>query len=87
MSFETIQERRPAYPKPAVIAVAILAILLLGAGTAFAYILVAGEGSDYLLGTLLASEFLIAAVEIVLYARYFIPFREVSEDREEELLW
>ncbi len=71
----------------AVIAVLILAVLLVGAGTAFFYLLVTGEGSDYALGTLLACEFLIAGVEIIIFARYFVPFREVSEDREEELLW
>jgi hypothetical protein len=87
MSFQIIEEKKPAYPKLAAFAVLILAALLLGAGAAFAYFLITGEGNDYLLGSLLASEFLIAGVEIVLYARYFIPFREVSEDREEELLW
>ncbi len=87
MSFEIITEKKPAYSKAATIAILILSILLLGAGVAFAYFLVTGKGSDYLLGTLLAFEFLIGGVEIVLFARYFVPFREVSEDREEELLW
>ncbi len=87
MSFEIIKEKKPAYPKAAATAVLVLAILLLAAGVAFAYLLITGKGSDYLLGTLLACEFLLAGVEIVLFARYFIPFREVSEDREEELLW
>lgn len=87
MSFEVIREKKPSYPKAAAVAILILAILLLGAGAAFAYLLITGKGSDYLMGTLLACEFLIAGIEIVLFARYFIPFREVSEDREEELLW
>ena len=87
MSFEIIEEKKPTYAKSAVIAVLVLCILLLGAGVTFAYLLITGKGSDYLLGTLLAFEFLIAGVEIVLFARYFISFREVSEDREEELLW
>ncbi len=87
MSFEIITEKKPAYSKAATLAVLILSILLFGAGAAFAYLLITGIGSDYLLGTLLALEFLIAGVEIVIFARYFIPFREVSEDREEELLW
>jgi hypothetical protein len=87
MSYEIIKEKKPDYPASAMIAVAILSILLIGAGAAFAYLLITGKGSDYLLGTLLAFEFLIAALQIVLFARYFIPFREVSEDREEELLW
>ncbi len=87
MSFEIIQERKPGYPLAAVFAVLVLGVLLVGAGAAFFYFLLTGEGSDYILGTLLAAEFLIAGLELVLFARYFVPFREVSEDREEELLW
>ncbi len=87
MSFEIIEEKKPAYPKAAMITVLILSVLLVGAGVTFVYLLITGKGSDYLLGTLLAFEFLLAGIEIVLFARYFVPFREVSEDREEELLW
>ncbi len=87
MSFDIITERKPAYPNVATIVVLILSTLLLGLGATFAYLLITGNGNDYLLGTLLACEFLIGGIEIVLFVRYFIPFREVSEDREEELLW
>ncbi len=87
MSFEIIRKRKPAYPKVATLVIVGLAIMLLGVGGAFAWLLLTGTGSDYVMGTLLAAEFLIAGVEIVVFARYFIPFREVSEDREEELLW
>ncbi len=87
MSYEIIEERKPTYSTAAMLAVLILSILLIVAGVAFAYLLITGKGSDYLLGTLLALEFLIAGVEVVIFARNFIPFREVSEDREEELLW
>jgi zinc transporter ZupT len=87
MGFEIIQEKRPLYPKAATIAVLVLSILLLVAGAAFAYLLLSGKGKDYLLGTLLAFEFLIAGIEVIIFARSFLPFREVSEDREEELLW
>ncbi len=87
MSFEIITERKPDYPNSATIVVLILSILLLGSGVTFACLLITGNGNDYLLGTLLACEFLIAGIEIVIFVRYFIPFREVSEDREEELLW
>jgi hypothetical protein len=87
MSFEIITERKPAYPDAATIVVLILSILLLGFGVTFAYLFLTGNGNNYVLGTLLACEFLIAGVEITFFVRYFIPFREVSEDREEELLW
>ncbi len=87
MSFEIIEERKPSYSKTAAAAILILSVLLLGVGAAFAYLLISGKGKDYLMGTLFAIEFLIAGLEIVLFARYFISFREVSEDREEELLW
>jgi hypothetical protein len=87
MSFEVIREKMPLYSKAAMIAVLVLSVLLLGVGAAFAYLLLSGKGKDYLLGTLLAFEFLIAGIEIIIFARYFLSFREVSEDREEELLW
>jgi len=87
MSFEIIEEKKPTYSMAATFAVLIVSILLIGAGAAFAYLLITGKGSDYLLGTLLAFEFLLAGIEVVIFARSFIPFREVSEDREEELLW
>jgi len=87
MGFEIIEEKKPSYSKAATTVILIFAVLLLGVGAAFSYLLISGKGNDYLLGTLLAFEFLIAGIEIVLFARYFIPFREVSEDREEELLW
>jgi hypothetical protein len=87
MSFEVVEEKKPSYAKAATLAVLVLSLLLLGMGVAFAYLLITGTGKDYLLGTLLAFELLIAGVDIVVFARFFIPFREVSEDREEELLW
>jgi hypothetical protein len=87
MSFVVIREKRPLYPKAAMVVVLVLSVMLLGVGAAFAYLLISGKGKDYLLGTLLAFEFLIAGIEIIIFARYFLPFREVSEDREEELLW
>ena len=53
----------------------------------YCYLLLSGKGNNYQLGTLLAFEFLVGGIEIVVYARYFMAFREVSEDRDEELLW
>ena len=87
MSFEIIEEKKPTYSTAAMVAVLVLSILLIATGADFAYLLITGSGSDYLLGTLLAFEFLFAGIEMVIFARYFLPFREVSEDREEELLW
>ena len=87
MGIEVIREIRPTYPAAAMAVIVVLAVSLLGMGAAFAYLLISGKGNNYLLGTLLAFEFLFAGIEVVLYARYFVPFREVSEDREEELLW
>ncbi len=87
MSFEIIRDRKPEYPAAAVIAVVVFAALILCCGALFAWFLVSGTGGDYLMGTLVACEFLFAGIEVVIFARYFLPFREVSEDREEELLW
>ncbi|GBE52154.1 hypothetical protein BMS3Bbin14_00618 [bacterium BMS3Bbin14] len=87
MGFEVIHEEKPSYSGGAMAAIVLLSIILLGIGVVFAYLLISGKGNDYIMGTLLSLEFLIAGVDVVLYARYFIGFREVSEDREEELLW
>ncbi len=87
MGIEVIRESRPSYSTAAIAVIIVLAVLLLGAGIAFAWLVISGTGSNYLLGSLLAFEFLIAGIEVVLFARYFISFREVTEDREEELLW
>ncbi len=87
MGFEVIKERRPSYSKSAAAVIVVLSMILLGIGVAFAYLFISGEGNDYIMGTLLAAEFLVAGIEVILYARYFIAFREVSEDRKEELLW
>ena len=87
MSIEIIREKKPSYAAAAMAMIIVLAVMLLGMGVAFAYLLVSGKGNNYLLGTLLAFEFLIAGIEVVLFSRYFITFREVSEDRDEELLW
>lgn len=87
MGIEVIRESRPSYSTAAIAVIIVLAVLLLGAGIAFAWLVISGTGSNYLLGSLLAFEFLIAGIEVVLFARYFISFREVTEDRGEELLW
>ncbi len=87
MSAEVIREKRPSYSAAAMVVITVLALMLLGMGAVFAYLLISGRGNNYLLGSLLAFEFLIAGIEVLLYARYFIAFREVCEDREEELLW
>lgn len=87
MGFEIIQEKRPSYSIFAMAVITILSLALFGMGVLFAYLLISGKGNNYMLGTLMALEFLVAGIEVLLYARYFIPFREVSEDRKEELLW
>lgn len=87
MSFEVIREKKPSYSVFAMVVVIILSMVLLGMGIVFAYLLISGKGNNYILGTLLAFEFFIAGIEVVVFARYFMAFREVSEDREEELLW
>jgi hypothetical protein len=87
MSTEVIHEKKASCSAAAMAAITILALMLLGIGALFAYLLISGRGNNYLLGSLLALEFLIAGVEVLLYGRYFIAFREVSEDRQEELLW
>ena len=87
MSMEVIQAKKASSPVPAMILLVVLAAALLGMAVVFAYLLLSGKGNNYQMGTLLAFEFLVGGIEVVVYARYFLVFREVSEDREEELLW
>lgn len=87
MSFEVIREKKPSCSVAAMLLIIVLATLLLGMAVAFAYLLISGRGNDYLLGTLLAFEFLVAGVLLVAYAKGFAGFRQVAEDREERLLW
>lgn len=87
MSFEVLQEKKPACSMSTMILVSLLAVLLLGMAVAFAYLLLSGRGNDYLLGTLLALEFLVAGILVVIYGKGFVAFRQVAEEREERLLW
>ncbi|HKK00981.1 MAG TPA: hypothetical protein VJ955_02340 [Desulfuromonadales bacterium] len=87
MSFEILQEKKPSCSATAMVLVILLAVLLLGMAVAFAYLLISGRGGDYLLGTLLAFEFLVIGVLLIVYAKGFVAFRRVAEDREERLLW
>jgi fatty acid desaturase len=87
MGFEIIGERKASFSGAAAAAIVVLAFMLLGMAAAFAYLLISGKGNDYLLGTLLAFELLLAGIEVVLFVRFFVTFRRVAEDREEELLW
>ncbi len=87
MSFEVLRQKKPSCSVAAMGIVIILSLLLLGMAVAFAYLLVSGRGNDYLLGTLMAFEFLLAGAALVLYAKGFASFRQVAEDREERLLW
>lgn len=87
MSFEVLREKEPSCSWLAVFVILVLTALLLAMATAFAYLLVTGKGNNYELGTLLAFEFFVAGVMLVVYAKNFASFREISEEREEGLLW
>ena len=87
MSFEIIHQKKPSYSWGLTVLIVLLSLLMLAAGVAFAYLLISGQGSNYALGSLVALVCLLAGIDIVLFAKAFVTFREVSEDREEELLW
>lgn len=87
MSFELLKQRQPSCSRSATVLVVLLAALLLGLAVTFAWLLLTGRGDNYLLGTLLALEFLAAGVLLVAYGKGFVVFRQVAEDRDERLLW
>ena len=67
--------------------IVLLSVLSLCMSVLFAYLFITGRGNNFLYGTMLSLEFLMAGIILALYLKYFLGFREVSEDREEELLW
>ncbi len=87
MSFEVIHENKPSYSKTAGVVIVSLSLLLLSMAVFFAYLFISGKGTDYIMGTILAFEFLISGILLILFAKYFISFRQVAEDRKEEFLW
>ncbi|MGC8899911.1 MAG: hypothetical protein ACP5JP_02995 [bacterium] len=87
MGFEVIEIKKPSYAIWVTITIVILSLASLGISVVFAYLFITGKGNNFIYGTILSINFLITGVILVLYLKYFIGVREVSEDRKEELLW
>ncbi len=87
MGFEVITNKKPTYSGVAGGIIVVLSVVSLGISVAFAYLFITGKGNNFLYGTMLSTEFLVVGVILALYLKYFLGFREVSEDRKEELLW
>ncbi|MGC8578771.1 MAG: hypothetical protein ACP5QW_00145 [bacterium] len=87
MGFEVIEVKKPSYAIWVTITIVILSLASLGISVVFAYLFITGKGNNFIYGTILSINFLITGVILVLYLKYFIGVREVSEDRKEELLW
>ena len=63
------------------------AVLEIALSAFFVYTFFQGAMNEYLLGGLMTAQLLIMAMIIVTYYKAFVPFKEISEDREEEYLW
>lgn len=87
MGFEIIHSKKPSYSIVAAGAIVILSILSLCISVVFAYLFITGKGDNFIMGTMLSLEFLVAGLILIIYLKYFLVFREVSEDRKEEFLW
>ncbi len=53
----------------------------------FIYSFITGVTNEYLLGGLMTAQLLVISLIILAFARTFIAFEEISEDREERYLW
>ncbi len=87
MGFEVIAHKKPSYSGLAGTVIILLSLVSLGISVLFAYLFITGKGNNFFYGTMLSAEFFIAGIILALYLKYFLGFREVSEDRKEELLW
>jgi hypothetical protein len=70
-----------------VIVLGLLALLELILSGTFIYYFLFGHTSEYLLGGLLVAQLLVVSLVILSYYKSFVPFQEISEDRDEEFLW
>ena len=76
MSFKILRERKPSCSATGMILTIFLALLLLGTAVAFAWLLLTDRGDNYLLGTLLAVEFLLAGAAILVFHRPERTFKD-----------
>ncbi len=87
MGFEVIHSKKPSYSISAAITITLLSLASLVISVLFAYLFITGKSTNFIIGMMLSAEFLVAGIILVVYLKYFLVFREVSEDRKEELLW
>lgn len=69
------------------IALALLALLELGLSVAFIYMFLFGHANEYALGGLMVGQLLVVALALLAYYKALIPYREITEDRDEAYLW
>jgi hypothetical protein len=53
----------------------------------FVFLFLTGRGYNFLLGTLLGAQFLLLGAMMICYLRVRLPVQEITEDRDEGLLW
>jgi hypothetical protein len=69
------------------IALSLLALLELFLSSSFVYMFLSGNVSEYILGGLMIAQLLVIALALLAYYKALVPFREITEDRDEAYLW
>jgi len=87
MATKEIKQIPPSNSTTGLLLIAITVVLTVVLAVVFIVKYFTVGGPDWQLGLFLSVEFFLFALAILFYARFFLPYREVSEDREDELLW
>jgi len=87
MATQEIKQIPPTNSGTGLVLIAITVLLTAALAVAFILKYFTAGGPDWQLGLFISAEFFLFALAILFYARFFLPYREVSEEREDELLW
>lgn len=69
------------------IALAVLALLELALSASFIYMFIFGHVNEYALGGLMIGQLLVMALSLLSYYKALVPYREITEERDEAYLW
>ena len=87
MATKEIRQIPPSNSATGLLLIAVTVLLIVVLAVAFIIKYFTAGGPDWQLGLFISAEFFLFALAVLFYARFFLPFREVSEDREDDLLW
>jgi len=87
MGYRIVRRIEPRGPLWGRVLLVILSLAEVALAVSFVWRFVTAGGPGYLLGVQLALQAIILGFIIALLGRYYVPYTEAAEDREDEILW